>query len=255
MKIYLLTLFPDFFAPFLKEGVVARAVEKGEVELSVINFRDFTQDKYHKVDDLPYGGGGGMVLQLGPIDRAYQSIPKEVREIATPIIPTPRAPRYDQAKAMELARNEAIIIISGHYKGIDERIFQLIPAERVSIGDYVLSGGELPSMIIMESIVRLIPRVLSDLDSALTDSFTYRDYLLGYPAYTRPESYKGLKVPQVLLGGNHAKIKRWRIKQALLATYKYRPELIDENRLSDEEKELLDEIKKEKPLDERGRNV
>ena len=250
MKIYLLTLFPAFFEPFLKEGVIARAVDKGKVNLSIVNFRDFSQDKHNKVDDLPYGGGGGMVLKPGPIYRAFQSIPEDVRQIATTIIPTPRGSLYNQAKALEFAQKEAVIIISGHYKGMDERIFDLIHAERVSIGDFVLAGGELPAIMIMESIARLLPGVLTDIDSAMSDSFTYKDYLLGYPVYTRPENFGGMKVPEVLLSGNHKNIKRWRLSEALRTTYKYRSELINKDNLSMNEKGLLKEVVSQ----ERGKN-
>ena len=258
MKIYILTLFPDFFIPFCQEGVIAQAISKGKVNISVVNFRDFSHDKHKKVDDLSYGGGGGMVLKPEPIYNAYHSIPEEIRQIAKTIIPTPRAKLYNQAMAMEFAREEALIIIAGRYKGLDERIFELTSAERVSVGNFVFSGGELPAMMITESIVRLLPDVLTDIESALSDSFTAKSYLLGYPVYTRPESFNGLDVPPVLLSGNHEVIRKWRLKEALRTTYKYRPELLNKNNLATEEKKLLEEVSmtiKKIPIEERGRNV
>lgn len=228
-----------------------KARENKLIEIRVMDIRDFTADKHKSVDDAPFGGGAGMVMMVEPLSTALDSIlPQdeigEKEKDYSIILTSARGKRLDQSKAKQLSQKEHLIIICGHYKGIDERIKSLYDLEELSIGDYVLTGGELPALVIMDSIVRLIPGFMGNFQSAETDSFY--EGLLGYPEYTRPAEFKGLKVPEVLLSGNHEKIRLWRRKQALKKTLEQRPELLDKKELSKDDKKLLSEIEKEKEL-------
>jgi tRNA (guanine37-N1)-methyltransferase len=221
MKISILSLFPHMFDGFLNESIIKRAIEDKKVEIEIIDFRDYTDDPHKKVDDTPYGGGAGMVLACQPIFDCVEAI-------KTPdskdIIMTPSGVPYKQKMAYDLSNEKHLIIICGHYEGFDERILSLADME-ISIGDYVLTGGELPAMVITDSIVRLIPGVINE-RSHIEDSFN-DNFLLDYPTYTKPADYKGMKVPEILLSGDHKKIDEWRYQEALKKTQERRPDLLN----------------------------
>ena len=237
MKINVLTLFPDMFTP-LTTSMLGRGLEDGKWQLNLVNFRDFTTDVHHHVDDSPYGGGAGMVLQIMPIKKALDSI----RNKGKVIITAPQGKTFNQKMAQEWSQAENLTFICGHYEGFDQRIYDLAD-EIVSIGDYVLTGGELPTMSMIDATVRLIPGILGNDASPVEESFAHG--LLEYPQYTRPEDFEGKKVPEVLTSGNHQKIDEWRHKEALRATYLYRPDLLKNYTLSKEEEKILAQIKQE----------
>ncbi|MFA5292406.1 MAG: tRNA (guanosine(37)-N1)-methyltransferase TrmD [Phycisphaerae bacterium] len=224
MRIDVLTLFPEMFASPLNFSIVKRAQQRGLVHIALSNIRDFAKNNYKKVDDAPYGGGAGMVLMCQPVFDCLENVRQQDANPGRVIMLTPQGRKFDQHLAKELAAEERVILIAGHYEGFDERIRIGTGAEEISIGDYVLSGGELAAMVIIDCIVRLLPGALGDEDSAANDSFS--DGLLEYPQYTRPEEFKGMKVPDVLLSGNHAQIDKWRKQQALEKTKKQRPDLL-----------------------------
>ncbi len=219
MRIDILTIFPEIFTPF-NVSIVKRAKEKGLVEIKIWNLRDFTRDKHKKVDDEPYGGGRGMVLKCQPIFDGVERIKKENRN-GKVILTSPQGTAFNQEIAKKLSKEKGLIIICGHYEGVDERVLSICDYE-ISVGDYILTGGELPAMVITDCIVRLIPGVLPE-DAPLYESF--EEYLLDWPCYTRPANFKGMCVPDVLLSGNHEKIKNWRINQAIKKTMEKRPDL------------------------------
>lgn len=219
MKIDILTLFPEMFEGFKKESIIKRAIENKKVEINTCNFRNFAKNKHKKVDDTPYGGGAGMVLMCQPIFDAVESIKQENSKV---ILLSPQGKTFNQEKAYELAKEEHLILICGHYEGFDERI-KSICDEEISIGDYVLTGGELPAMVLTDSVTRLIPGVIDE-ESHQKDSFN--DNLLDYPTYTKPRNYKGMKVPEVLLSGDHKKIDEWRRNEQLKVTNEKRPDLL-----------------------------
>lgn len=219
MKIDILTLFPEMFDGFKNESIIKRAIESKKVEINTCNFRDFAKNKHKKVDDTPYGGGAGMVLMCQPIYDAVESLKTDKSKV---IMLSPQGKPYTQKKAYELSKEEHLIFICGHYEGFDERISSLCD-EEISIGDYVLTGGELPSMVITDSVVRLLPGVIEE-ESHEIDSFN--ENLLDYPTYTKPRNYKGMKVPEVLLSGDHKKIDEWRKEQRFLVTKEKRPDLL-----------------------------
>ncbi|TPE57146.1 tRNA (guanosine(37)-N1)-methyltransferase TrmD [[Mycoplasma] falconis] len=220
MKINILTLFPDYFESFKTQSIIAKGINLGHIEINVINFRDFSKEKHHKVDDTPYGGGDGMLLQIEPIDLALQSLAKPSHKILI----SPQGQTFNQKKAHELSKFEEITLICGHYEGFDERISYLVD-EELSIGDYILTGGEIPAMIISEAVARLVPGVLKK-GSHQQESFENEGWL-DFPQYTRPADYKGWKVPEVLLSGDHAKIAKWREDNARLNTKIKRPDLYE----------------------------
>jgi len=237
----ILTLFPGMVLPVLNESILKRAQEKGLLKVRVINIRDFARDKHHKVDDYPYGGGPGMVLKAEPVIRAVEFAKNG--EDARIILLSPQGKPYNQKMAYELSQERRrIIFICGHYEGIDERVKIYLQPEEISIGDYILTGGELAALVIIDSATRLIPGVLGDMESIRYESF---NTILDYPHYTRPRDLWGMKVPDILLSGHHEKIRIWRKKQALLNTLKKRPDLLREENLSDEDKVLLKEIQKD----------
>ncbi|MDQ0253736.1 tRNA (guanine37-N1)-methyltransferase [Evansella vedderi] len=242
MKFSILTLFPDMFTGVFQQSILKQAQEKGIVEYNVINFRDYTKDKHNRVDDYPYGGGGGMVLTPQPLFDAVESA-KRGEEGSTPrvILLCPQGERYSQRKAEELSKEEHIVLLCGHYEGYDERIREHLVTDEISIGDYVLTGGEIGAMVIADSVTRLLPGVLGNETSAITDS--HSTGLLEYPHYTRPASYLGHDVPEVLLSGHHEKIARWRREQSLKRTYERRPELLEEIELSKEDRQFLQKLK------------
>ncbi len=242
MQCDILTLFPEVFEPYINSGILRRARAKGLLELKLYNLRQYSENKHLQVDDVPYGGGPGMVLKPEPILRAVETIAQGQKSKRV-ILTTPQGQPFNQQLARELAGEAYLLIICGRYEGVDERVAQQLVTDEISIGDYVLTGGELPALTILDAVTRLIPGVLGNDASAAADSFS--EVLLDYPHYTRPAEYKGLQVPEVLLSGNHEQIRRWRRYQALKRTYHRRPELLNELGLSDEDKELLSKIKGE----------
>lgn len=220
MRLDILTLFPDMFTP-LKESIIKRASDKNLVEINIIQIRDFSQDAHKKTDDIPYGGGAGMVMTPQPLYDAIQSVKTHNSYV---IYLSPRGKVFNQPMARNLSKCEHLILVCGHYEGIDERIIELCIDEEISIGDYVLTGGELPAMVLADSIIRLLDGAISQ-DSLSEESFT--NNLLEYPQYTRPQNFKGLEVPEVLLSGHHANIAKWRKEKSIEITRKNRPDLLD----------------------------
>jgi len=226
MRIDIITIFPKMFAPVLNESIVKRAQNKGKVKIYIHNLRDYSADKHKKVDGRPFGGGSGMVMRPEPIFRAVENIKSGVRRQASGVILLcPQGERLSQNVAKRLAKYKHLILICGHYEGIDERVRQYLVDEEVSIGDYVLTGGELPAMVLVDCLVRLIPGVLGDKNSLNFESFAGN--LLEYPQYTRPANYRKMKAPAILLSGNHKKIAEWRKSQAMKITKKKRPDLLN----------------------------
>ena len=232
MQFDVLTLFPEMFE-ILNESIIGRAKEKGLIDINLINIRDFSKDKHKKVDDTPYGGGAGMVLMPDVVYDAYQSIKDKNAKV---IYMSPQGKKLDQKKVEELSKQEHLILLCGHYEGIDQRIIDEIVDEEISIGDYVLTGGEIPAMVLIDSVCRYVDGVISN-ESIGEESFS--NGLLEYPQYTRPEIFNGKKVPNVLLSGNHQNINKWRRNESLKNTYLKRPELLEDVELSKEEKEML----------------
>ncbi len=225
MRIDILTVLPELIESPLSHSIVKRAIDKGHVEINVINLRDYTSDKHRSVDDYPFGGGAGMVMTIEPIYRAIDKLKSE-RTYDDIIYTSPDGISFNQKAANELSLKENIIILAGHYKGIDQRVRDHLITREISIGDFVLSGGELPAALITDAIVRLIPGVISDEQSALYDSF--QDNLLSPPVYTRPAEFKGWKVPEILLSGNTPEIEKWRYEKSIERTRKLRPDLLEE---------------------------
>lgn len=221
MRIDILTLFPDMFRGAFDESIVKRAREKGAVEILLHNIRDYTHDRHRKADDRPFGGGPGMVLKPEPVFECIESIGAPPGSL---IYLTPQGDRFSQTKAQELAQRERLVLLCGHYEEIDERIRTALVGEEISIGDYVLSNGEMPAMVVVDCVVRLIPGVLGDDESAQAESFT--SGILDYPQYTRPAEFRGMKVPEILLSGNHQEIQKWRERKALERTENVRPDLL-----------------------------
>ena len=239
MRIDVITLFPEMVRGCASHGIQGRAIENGLLELQTWNPRDYTEDKHRGVDDRPYGGGPGMVMQVQPLRAAIRAA-RETEAAAPVIYLSPQGARFDQRKAQQLAGLERIILVAGRYEGVDERFIDLEVDEELSAGDYVLSGGELPALMVMDAVTRLLPGALGDADSAQQDSFM--DGLLDYPHYTRPEEIDGLQVPAELVGGNHADIRRWRAKQALGRTWQRRPDLLEVLQLDEQQQRLLNEF-------------
>jgi tRNA (guanine37-N1)-methyltransferase len=239
MRIDIITLFPEMVRDCASHGIQGRAIKNGLLELQTWNPRDYTEDKHRGVDDRPYGGGPGMVMQVQPLRATIQAA-RAMATAAPVIYLSPQGTRFDQRKAQQLAGLEHMILVAGRYEGVDERFIDLDVDEELSAGDYVLSGGELPALIVMDAVTRLLPGALGDADSAQEDSFM--DGLLDYPHYTRPEEIDGLQVPGELLGGNHADIRRWRARQALGRTWQRRPDLLETLQLDEEQQLLLNEF-------------
>ena len=235
------TLFPEMFSALTASGITSRALEAGLWSLKTWNPRDFTTDNYRTVDDRPYGGGPGMVMLAEPIERTLDAV--KGGGGGRVIYLTPQGKRLDHRKVMELSQQSSMTLLCGRYEGVDERLLDRRVDEEISIGDFVLSGGELAAMALIDAVVRQLPGALGDAASAVEESFA--DGLLDCPQYTRPETYAGVKVPEVLMSGHHENIRRWRLKQALGRTWLRRPELIAGRKLSDEEKKLLDEFQRE----------
>lgn len=238
MNFHILTLFPEMILNGLNTSITGRAIDKKLISVDAINIREYSTNKHLKVDDYPYGGGAGMVMQAEPIYKAYSDLKERVRKEKLRVVYlTPQGKVFNQEIAKELASEEDLVFLCGHYEGIDERVLELIVTDYISIGDYVLTGGELPAMVMVDAISRLVPEVLSNDVSAEFESF--HDNLLEHPQYTRPEEYMGKKVPEVLLSGHHSNIEEWRRQQSLLRTLKCRPDLLKDAKLSEKDKKYL----------------
>lgn len=253
MKVYVLTIFPQLLECYFEHGLVKKAVEQGLVEPYIINFRDFTTDFHRTVDDLPYGGGAGMVIKPEPVIKAFLSIPEEDRTRALKVVPSARGKTFTQKDAHIFSRQEVLIFFAARYKGFDQRIVEIMEAEEYSIGDYILQGGDIPTVVMLDATLRLIPGFMGDKDSAETDSFSESVQILSAPDYTRPREFMGRRVPDVLTSGNHAQIAEWKRKEGLRLTLLRRPELLKQVNLSEQDKKLLEQIKRELNF-ERGEN-
>ena len=236
MKFDILTLFPQMFAP-VKQSIIGKAVEKDLLEINLINIRDFSKDKHKKVDDTVYGGGAGMLLRPDVVYDAFESVKDENAKV---IYLTPKGKVLSQKKVEELSKEKHLILLCGHYEGIDQRVLDIIKPEEISIGDYVLTGGEIPAMVLIDSVSRYVGGVITD-ESTSEESFS--EGLLEYPQYTRPEEFLGVKVPDVLKSGHHENIRKWRRKEALRETFLKRPELLEKLELTKEEKEFIEGLK------------
>ena len=241
MKFHILTLFPEMVQQGLATSILGRAAEKDLISIDAVNIRDYTQDKHGKVDDYTYGGGAGMLMQAQPVYDAYRSVAGE-KKIRCVYL-TPQGAPFTQKKARELSGEEELVLLCGHYEGIDERVLEEIVTDYVSIGDYVLTGGELPAMVMMDSISRMVPGVLSNQESGETESFAGN--LLEYPQYSRPEEWHGKKVPEVLMSGHHANIEKWRREQSIIRTAKRRPDLLKKADLTNKEWNFVRQLKKQ----------
>jgi len=239
MKIALITLFPEMFEALTGYGISSRAVNQGLLEVSSFNPRDFTDDPHATVDDRPYGGGPGMVMTIEPLRKAISAAKDWIQGESLVVYLSPQGMVLQQTAVNQFATGQSLILIAGRYEGIDERLIELEVDQEWSIGDYVLSGGELPAMVFMDALIRQLPGALGHKESANQDSFA--DGILDCPHFTRPEKYEGLDVPDVLLSGNHEKIRQWRLKQSLLRTKQRRPDLLEKLELNDEQKALLKE--------------
>lgn len=240
MHFYILTLFPDMIRQIMSTSIIGRAVNNGFLTFEAVNIRDYTTDKHKKVDDYPYGGGAGMVMQAQPVYDAWRAVRNKIGQEGNPCVRTiyltPQAPVFDQKMAKAFAAQQHLILLCGHYEGIDERVLEEIVTDYVSIGDYVLTGGELPAMVLADAVARMVPGVLANEQSASTESL--EGSLLEYPQYSRPEEWNGKKVPPVLLSGNHANVDAWRREQSVMRTAQRRPDLLAHAVLTKKEQEL-----------------
>ncbi len=240
MRIDVITIFPDFFSSPLDCSILARARQAEALAVEVHDLRDWTTDKHRVVDDYPYGGGAGMVMKPEPLILAVEDLVNEAGPDCPVILLTPQGQQFDQAKAEQLAKQEQFILICGHYEGVDERVRQSVVTEELSIGDYIVTGGEAAGLVVIEAVARLLPGVLGN--PASVDSESFANGLLEYPHYTRPGQWRAMSVPEVLLSGHHEKIRRWRRKQALRRTRQRRPALFEQLELTEEDKQLLAEL-------------
>ncbi len=252
MKFDIVTIFPRMFDGPTREGILGRAIERGLVDLKVVDLRDFTEDRHRTVDDVAYGGGPGMVLKPAPLFRAVERIRETRGEPAAVVLTSPQGRPFSQADAMRLSRAGHVVVLCGRYEGVDERVRDHLATEELSIGDYVLTGGELPALVMLDAVTRLLPGAVGDEQSVVWDSFTRG--LLDYPHYTRPADYRGFTVPDVLLSGHHEQVRRWRKRQAVARTLARRPELLAAAELDDEERAIVRELtgRGEKEIDNAG---
>lgn len=247
MNFHVLTLFPEMIMNGLETSILGRAAAKGIVSFEAVNIRDYTLERHGKVDDYPYGGGAGMVMQAEPIYRAYEALVEKIGKKPRVIYMTPQGQTFNQGIAEDLAKEEDLVFLCGHYEGVDERVLEMIATDYLSAGDYVLTGGELPAMMMIDCISRLVPGVLNNNVSAEFE--TFHDNLLEYPQYTRPEVFMGKKVPDILLSGHHANVEKWRREQSIIRTLKNRPELLEDAVLSKKEQKFLDELLRQQELE------
>lgn len=241
MNYHVLTLFPEMIKDGLNTSIIGRAIENNHITLEAVDIREFSTNKHKKVDDYPYGGGAGMVMQAEPVFAAYKSIEQEIGKKPRVIYLTPQGSVFNQSTAKELAAESDLVFLCGHYEGIDERVLEEIVTDNISIGDYVLTGGELAAMVLIDAISRLVPNVLNNEVSAEFESF--HDNLLEYPQYSRPVEWNGKRVPDVLLSGHHANVDKWRREQSLIRTAQRRPDLLKEAYLSSSDIEFLKKLK------------
>ena len=244
MKYYVMTLFPEMIEQAMNTSIMGRAMADGLISLQVMNIRDYTLNKHGKVDDYPYGGGAGMVMEAEPIYRCYEQICSEAGKRPRVIYLTPQGDVFSQKLAKDFSKEEVLVFLCGHYEGVDERVLEEIVTDPISIGDFVLTGGELPALSIIDAVARLLPGVLGKEESCWEDSFSTG--LLEYPQYTRPETVLGRKVPEVLLSGHHKNIEVWRRQESLRRTFTWRPDLLETAQLSDKERKLLAQWQKER---------
>ena len=241
MKFHVLTLFPEMVENGLHTSITGRAMEKGLLSLNTVNIRDFAGNKHGKVDDYPYGGGAGMVMQAEPVYQAHKFVEEQAGHPIRTVYMNPQGKTFDQKMAEDFAGEEELILLCGHYEGIDERVLEEIVTDHVSIGDYVLTGGELPAMVVIDTVSRLVEGVLNNGDSAEFE--TFHDSLLEYPQYSRPEIWRGKVVPPVLMSGHHGNVDKWRREQSILRTAKWRPDLLKKANLTEKEKQALQILK------------
>ena len=247
MNFHVLTLFPEMIMNGLETSILGRAAAKGIVSFEAVNIRDYTLERHGKVDDYPYGGGAGMVMQAEPIYRAYEALVEKIGKKPRVIYMTPQGQTFNQGIAEDLAKEEDLVFLCGHYEGVDERVLEMIATDYLSAGDYVLTGGELPAMMMIDCISRLVPGVLNNNVSAEFE--TFHDNLLEYPQYTRPEVFMGKKVPDILLSGHHANVEKWRREQSIIRTLKNRAELLEDAVLSKKEQKFLYELLRQQELE------
>ena len=247
MNFHVLTLFPEMIMNGLETSILGRAAAKGIVSFEAVNIRDYTLERHGKVDDYPYGGGAGMVMQAEPIYRAYEALVEKIGKKPRVIYMTPQGQTFNQGIAVDLAKEEDLVFLCGHYEGVDERVLEMIATDYLSAGDYVLTGGELPAMMMIDCISRLVPGVLNNNVSAEFE--TFHDNLLEFPQYTRPEVFMGKKVPDILLSGHHANVEKWRREQSIIRTLKNRPELLEDAVLSKKEQKFLYELLRQQELE------
>lgn len=241
MKFHVLTLFPEMIEDAVKTSITGRAIENNLISVDAINIRDFADNEYGQIDDYPYGGGAGMVMMAQPIIDAYESIKEKTDKNPRVVYLTPQGEAFNHDKAVELSKEDELVFLCGHYEGIDERAIEAVVTDEVSLGDFVVTGGELPALVMIDAISRLVPGVLNNDDSASDESFA--NGLLEYPQYTRPDTVEGEEVPEILLSGNHPKVDEWRRQQSLIRTYERRPDLLEKADLSEADIEFLDTIK------------
>ena len=244
MNFHILTLFPEMIEQGMHTSIIGRAIAGGYLSINAVNIRDYAFNKHQKVDDYPYGGGAGMLMQAEPVYLSYEAIKEKIGYRPRVVYLTPQGKVFHQEMAKELAQERDLVFLCGHYEGIDERVLDEIVTDYVSIGDYVLTGGELPAMVMIDTISRLVPGVLHNDVSAEFESF--QDNLLEYPQYSRPEEWRGKKVPPILLSGHHANIEKWRREQSILRTMERRPDLLKESNLTDKEKKWIRQVKRER---------
>lgn len=243
MNFHVLTLFPEMIEQGIGNSITGRAIDRGLISLNAVNIRDFSGNRYGQVDDYPYGGGAGMVMQPAPVYRSYESVVKNLGYSPRVVYLTPQGKVFNQSMAEEFSKETDLVFLCGHYEGVDERVLDMIVTDHVSIGDYVLTGGELPAMVMIDAISRLVPGVLNNDSSAEFESF--HENLLEYPQYTRPAEFMGKKVPEILLSGNHPKVDAWRREQSLIRTFERRPDLLEHAELNESDRQSLDKIKKQ----------
>ncbi len=241
MKFYIMTLFPEMVLSGLHTSIIGRAAAKGLLSIEAVNIRDYAFNKHNSVDDYPYGGGAGMLMQAEPVYQAYRAVKERLEKTPRVVYLSPQGRTFNQSMAQEFSRETELVLLCGHYEGIDERVLEEIVTDYVSVGDYVLTGGELPAMLVVDAVSRLVPGVLHNDVSAEFESF--QDNLLEYPQYSRPEIWHEKRVPEVLLSGHHANVEKWRREQSVLRTAKLRPDLLERAELTEEEKKIADAVR------------